>query len=146
MACTVIPRAEARLEMPPNVEMTSLVFMGSLKHTLQPRVKHTLMAVKYDCHMTTLEERMREAIKATELDVKKLAERIGVTRQAVYDWMKGKGLSQIKAENLVELANLARYEPLWILKGKGPKKKDLTQEQERVLVAMETPATQKMIL
>lgn len=132
--------------MLPNSEIACSVFMMPLKHTLQSEVKYTLKSVKYDCLMTTLEERVLEAIEATNLNVADLAKRLGVTRQAIYDWKKGKSLANMKAENLVEIAGLSGYEPAWIAKARGPKKKSLTLAQERVLKAMqESPEQQQLI-
>lgn len=83
--------------------------------------------------MSTLEERVLEAIEATGLKVPVLAEKIGVTVQSIYDWKKGKSLGDMKADNLIELAYLAGYEPRWIRKEKGLKKKAITKEQEAIL-------------
>lgn len=134
------------METFPNNEIACSVFMGVLKHTLQSEVKRTLMRVKYDCRMSTLEERILEAINATKLDVAELAHKLGVTRQAVYDWKKGKSLVNMKAENLVELANLSGFEPAWIVKARGPKKKSLTELQEQVLKAMQESPEQHQLL
>lgn len=119
--------------------------MALLNHTLQNKVNYTLAVAKYACHMS-LDDRIKEVIDATKLDVADLAKRIGVTRQAVYDWKKGKSLANMKAENLVELANVAGYEPAWIIKARGPKKRTLTKAQEQVLKAMqESPDQQQLI-
>jgi transcriptional regulator with XRE-family HTH domain len=107
--------------------------MDILKHTLLDGVKHTLTDTNYDCGMSTLEERVLEAIKATGMKVPVLAEKIGVSVQSVYDWMRGKSLGDMKADNLIELAYLAGYEPRWIRKEKGLKKKVITKEQEIIL-------------
>jgi hypothetical protein len=83
--------------------------------------------------MSTLEERVLEAIEATGLKVPVLADKIGVSLQTIYDWKKGKSLGEMKSDNLVELAHLAGYEPRWIRKEKGLKKKAITREQEIIL-------------
>ncbi|WP_156304310.1 hypothetical protein [Nitrosospira briensis] len=69
--------------------------------------------------MSTLEERVLEAIEATNLPVPALAKRVGVTVQAIYDWKRGLSLGDMKARFLYE--------------GKGVKKKMLTQGQVRIL-------------
>jgi hypothetical protein len=113
--------------------------MPVLNHTLLGNVKHTLRTIDYDRDMTSLEKRVLEAIEATGLsdNVVSLAKEIGVTKQSVYDWKKGKSLEEMKAKYLVRLANLSGYEPLWIMEGKGPKKRSLTNEQQRVLFVMQ---------
>ncbi len=138
-ALSVMPRAEARLATLPNTEIANSVFMPVLNHTLLDNVKHTLRTIDYDRDMTSLEKRVLEAIEATGLsdNVVSLAKEIGVTKQSVYDWKKGKSLEEMKAKYLVRLANLSGYEPLWIMEGKGPKKRSLTNEQQRVLFVMQ---------
>ena len=137
-----MPNTEANSATLPNRDMTSSVFMPVLKHTLLYSVKHTLMNNNYDYGMSTLEERVLEAILATKLAVPTLAEKIGVSVQSVYDWKKGKSLGDMKAENLIELAHLAGYEPRWIRKEKGLKKKALSKEQEAILEVAEHMKTE----
>lgn len=137
MALSVIPRDAASSATLPKREITYSVFMPTLKHTLLPSVKHTLKNNNYDYVMSTLEERVLEAILATKMKVPVLADRIGVSVQSVYDWKKGKSLGDMKADNLIELAYLAGYEPRWIRKEKGLKKKSITKEQEAILEVAE---------
>jgi len=87
--------------------------------------------------MSTLEERVLEAILATNMEVPDLAKKIGVTVQSIYDWKKGLSLVDMKARFLVELADAAGYEPMWIMKEKGLKKKSLTQDQVKILQVAE---------
>jgi hypothetical protein len=96
--------------------------------------------------MSTLEQRVLEAIEATGLNPADLATKIGISKQGVYDWRRGDSVSKMKGENLVELAELSGYEPLWIMKGKGPKKKSLTQEQQKVLSAMQESEDQQNLI
>lgn len=141
-----MPSAEANSATLPKWAITDSVFIGGLKHTLLCNVKHTLKNRPYHWAMSTLAERVLEAIEATGLDVPDLAKKVGVSKQAVYDWKKGVSLAKIKGENLVELADLAGYEALWIMKGKGLKKKTLTTEQEKLLLAMQQAPTHQQNL
>ena len=138
-ALSVMPRASARDATLPNTEIANSVFIPVLNHTLHPIVKHTLREIDYDRDMTTREQRVLEAIEATGLSEKvvELAEKIGVTKQSVYDWKKGKSIEDMKARFLVKLADLSGYEPLWIMEGRGPKKRILTDEQQKVLFVMQ---------
>jgi transcriptional regulator with XRE-family HTH domain len=83
--------------------------------------------------MSTLEQRVLEAIEATGLNPADLAAKIGISKQGVYDWKRGDSVSKMKGENLVELAELSGFEPLWIMKGKGSKKKSLSETQKDIL-------------
>lgn len=49
-------------------------------------------------------ERVRDILKPT---IKELADAVGVSRQAIYDWLSGKRVSQANAERLAELAYAA---------------------------------------
>lgn len=149
-ALSVIPSEDASWETLPKTDTAKAVFIeesnpnlddykGVLKHTLRLDVKYTLKNRVYHRAMNTLEERILEAIQATRLseNVADLAKRVGVTKQAIYDWKNGKSLKEIKAKYLVKLADIAGYEPLWIMEGRGPKKKCLSDEQKRVLAVMQ---------
>lgn len=143
-----MPRASANSATLPKMEIANFVFMDLLKHTLIDGVKHTLTHPKYDCAMSTLEERVLEAILATGLEVPELAEKVGVSAQTIYAWKKGIYVRKMKAEYLVELAGLSGYEPMWIMKGKGLKKKSLHLDQEKILQIaehMENTAKQNWI-
>lgn len=138
-ALSVIPSSRASLETLPKNEIADSVFIDALKHTLPMYVKGTLINNVYHRSMSTLEERVLEVIEAACLSekVSALAERIGVTKQSVYDWKKGKSVGEMKGKYLVKLAEISGYEAYWIMEGKGPKKKTLTDEQKRVLVVMQ---------
>ncbi len=73
--------------------------------------------------MSTLAERVKEAITNSEVDISALAKACGISVQAVYKWRSG-GSQKISGENLVELARLTGYEARWIIKNIGDKKKD----------------------
>jgi hypothetical protein len=85
--------------------------------------------------MSTLAERVTEAIDDSGVRVADIASACKISPQAVYDWKKGDTL-EIEGSNLVELARLTGYNALWIAKGEGPKR-GLTKDQASVLRAME---------
>lgn len=74
--------------------------------------------------MSTLAERVKEAITDSGVDITALANACGISVQAVYKWRSG-GSQKISGENLVELARLTGYEARWIIKGIGEKKKNV---------------------
>jgi hypothetical protein len=89
--------------------------------------------------MDTQEKRVLEALTAIGPidDVRKLAGKLKVTRQSVYDWLAGRSIANMKGTNLLKIAELSGFEALWIMEGKGPKKKSLTDEQQKVLSVMQ---------
>lgn len=148
-ALSEIPRAVANdLTLPPNTEITKSVRMGPLNHTLQRFVKCTFNNIDYDFDMTPLEKRVLEALEATGLakDVLKLSEKIGVTRQAVYDWLRGRSIENMKGKHLIKLSELSGFEPLWIMEGKGPRRRKLTDEQQKVLIVMQESQAQQSLV
>lgn len=76
--------------------------------------------------MTSLAGRVAEAIADAErrgISIKDIATACGVTVQSVYQWKKPGERVEIEGTKLVELAVITGYEALWIMKGKGPKKR-----------------------
>ena len=73
--------------------------------------------------MSSLSERVTEAIRESGEEVTKIARACGVSVQAVYKWMSGASKT-IAGEPLIELARLTNYEARWIISGKGEKRKD----------------------
>ncbi len=73
--------------------------------------------------MSTLAERVTEAVEGSGTNVAKIAKACGVSVQAVYKWMNG-GSQTIEGMPLIELARLTNYEARWIISGKGEKRKD----------------------
>lgn len=149
MALSVMPNAEANFATLPKRETACSVFMQSLKHTLRDEVKCTWQPVRYAYRMSTLEERVLEvldALDAAGLKPLPLSVKMGISKQAIYDWRNGKSLKQMRAENLIALSSLSGYEATWIITGRGPKKKMLSNEQEHVLSLMqESEEKQKII-
>lgn len=73
--------------------------------------------------MNTLAQRVKEATEAAKQNghsVAAIARECGISPQAVYQWLDGRTKS-IDGANLVELATLSGYHPLWIAKGHGDK-------------------------
>lgn len=122
--------------------------MGVLKHTLDSCVNYALMIRGYDMDMTALSIRVKEAIDQSGVSVNEIAAACGISVQAVYQWKKGDSKT-IKGDNIVELAYITGYEAMWILKGKGPKKRVFakTNQQEHVLKSMQIGGeqTEKLI-
>lgn len=88
--------------------------------------------------MATLSERISESVQTSGAAVSAIAEKCGVSVQAVYQWMNG-DTKQIMGDYLVELAELTGFEARWIAKGIGPKQRRYakTAQQEHVLVVMQ---------
>lgn len=83
--------------------------------------------------MTSLSDRVKEAIDTSGKSVKDIARACEVTEQAVYDWRKGSTKS-IDGDNLVELADITGFEAKWIAKGKGPKRRIYASSDEQMHV------------
>lgn len=76
--------------------------------------------------MSSLAERIDEAIsdaKQRGVTVKNIADACEVTVQSVYQWRKAGERKEIEGTKLVELAVVTGFEALWLMKGKGPKKR-----------------------
>lgn len=73
--------------------------------------------------MSSLADRVTEAIRESETDVANVAKACGISVQAVYKWMNGTSKT-IAGEPLVELARITNFEARWIISGKGEKRKD----------------------
>lgn len=89
--------------------------------------------------MSTLSERVSEAVEGSGVKVADIAARCGISVQAVYGWMRGESKT-IDGANLVELADLTGYEARWIAREMGPKRRTYpkTTSQEHVLRAMQS--------
>lgn len=74
-------------------------------------------ALSYD--MTTVGKRLEAARVASGLSMRQVAERFGMTHQAVSKWEKGGHLDVVR---LMTLANLYKVSPLWIMCGIGAMK------------------------
>ena len=67
-------------------------------------------------------KRIKEAIERSGVDVMDVANKCGISRQAVYKWMRGETKS-ISGENLVALAAVTGYDPTWLITGEGERVK-----------------------
>lgn len=86
--------------------------------------------------MEPLQNRILKAIdlarKKKGYSVVELAEAIGVTRQSVYNWLKGKDLN-LSGATLVELAELSGINARWIINGRGPEATALNEDEQIIL-------------
>lgn len=70
--------------------------------------------------MSTLAERITEAIQVSGYSIPEIAKLCNVSYHAVRKWMLGES-KKISGENLVALCKLSNYNPEWIITGKGEK-------------------------
>lgn len=100
------------------------MFMDRIKpqftKTMQPQFNNLWVA---SSTMSSLAERVTEAIKIADIDVPHVAKACGISVQAVYKWMNGLSKT-IAGEHLIELARITSFEARWIITGKGEKRKD----------------------
>lgn len=84
---------------------------------------------------TKAKARTMEAAKEAKkkLPVTEIAKKCGVTRQAVYGWLKGVD-AITDGPALVELSEISGLNPLWIVKGRGPKG-GLSEDEKLILRA-----------
>lgn len=71
--------------------------------------------------MTTIGERVAEAINNSDSSVKEIADACGVSVQAVYAWRRGE-VKDLRNDNLFALADATGFEARWIGTDKGQKK------------------------
>lgn len=96
------------------------------------------------CWMATLAERVKEAVdcaRGNGYTVVQIAEACGISDKAVYQWLDGTTKS-IDGENLVELAEISGYLPMWIAKEKGLRADTRSIQQAIKLLRQMTPARQ----
>lgn len=106
-------------------------------------VKHGLIAMADPVDMTTIGERIQEAMDAAALDQPALARRIGVSKQAVSAMISG-STKDPTAENVFRIAEATGYEARWIVTGKGPRTKK-EAAMERLDISMLSPSHQAAI-
>lgn len=70
--------------------------------------------------MSTLADRVSEAIKNSGVSAEAIADACDISVQAVYKWKNGL-TKTIAGKNLVPLAILTGYEPKWLVSGEGKK-------------------------
>lgn len=69
--------------------------------------------------MSTLSERMKEALRAKGMRQIELAQAIGLTRGAISLWVNGM-TKTLEGENLLKAAAALGVSPVWLASGKGP--------------------------
>jgi transcriptional regulator with XRE-family HTH domain len=72
---------------------------------------------------SSITDRIASALAESQLEQAELARRVGVSRQAVNDWLKGRSVN-IRPETLVRLADVLGVEIRWLATGHGPRKAD----------------------
>ncbi len=85
--------------------------------------------------MLTLSERVKEAVRSAREkghSVSDIAKACNIKVQAVYAWASGDSKS-IDGNNLVELAELSGYRPMWIMKGNQPSKTPIPETKNNVI-------------
>lgn len=72
-------------------------------------------------NMSTLQERLREALADSQISQSELARRVGLSRGAVSFWFNGV-TKELTADNLLAAAQALGVNPIWLGSGKGSKK------------------------
>lgn len=71
-------------------------------------------------NMSTLQERLREALADSRISQSELARRVGLSRGAVSFWFNGI-TKELTSDNLLAAAQALGVNPVWLGSGKGPK-------------------------
>ncbi len=88
----------------------------------------------------TQSERIELALKAADMSARDVAESMGITVQAVYNWLRNPA-ANLKSEHLFRLASLTKHSPRWIALEEGPRKiGDLAANEPEVAYALTTEA------
>jgi transcriptional regulator with XRE-family HTH domain len=106
-------------------------------------VKHGFPCITDAVGMSTIGERIQEAMTAARLDQPGLARRIGVSKQAISAMISGSTKAPT-ADNVFRIAEATGFEPKWIVTGKGPRTKQ-EAAMERLDISMLSPAQQAAI-
>jgi transcriptional regulator with XRE-family HTH domain len=119
--------------------MEDSLIMIALNHSLINRatiVQHICASIEA---MSTLADRIIEAMDKSGVSVKQVAAACEVSYQAVRKWRTAE-TKKLEAGNLVRLAALTGFEPRWILTGEGPRVRYYarTEAQAHTLKVMET--------
>lgn len=78
--------------------------------------------------MSTVGERLKEALNDSGAKVAEMAGAVGVTSQAVSQWLSGETKSP-SAKNLLRAAAFLRVSGVWLTEGKGPKNAESSSHQ-----------------
>lgn len=87
--------------------------------------------------MSELSKRIKEAVDSAKKNghsIQSIADACGVSRQAVYLWIRGETQS-IDGTNLVELAEVSGMNARWIINGKGQKKGVVSNDEMLIVKA-----------
>lgn len=124
MACVVIPSASASSRRDPKSEIASAFSMRKGKHTCHSLVKHAsgrflrghlISKLAY----MELRERIAWARHRAGLTQKQLADKVGISRQAVLQWEQPEGTKSLDAANAIRAARAMNVDALWLATGEG---------------------------
>lgn len=82
--------------------------------------------------MSTLSERIIEAMDKSGVSISRVAEACEISYQAVKKWRTSETHS-LDGNNLVALSDLTGYECKWLMTGKGPKHREYAKNQPQAL-------------
>jgi transcriptional regulator with XRE-family HTH domain len=82
--------------------------------------KNTVPNASYALGMETITERINELVADSGLEPAELARKLGVSKQTMNDWTKGRTVN-IKPDNLIEIVDYFNVEVRWLVRGAGPK-------------------------
>lgn len=82
--------------------------------------------------MSTLSERIVEAMDTAGVSIPQVAEACSVKYQAVRKWFIGESVS-MDGKSLVAFCNLTHFEPEWIMNGIGPKHRSYAKNKSQAL-------------
>lgn len=83
-------------------------------------------------HMSTLSERINEAMKKSGVSIQQVADECKISYQAVRKWCLGETHS-IDGSHLIALSELTKFEPKWLMTGHGPKHREYAKNQPQCL-------------
>lgn len=113
--------------------------MNQLNHSSTDYATQVQCAHQKMFRMSTLADRIIEAMAAAGLDRTALATRCGVSYQAVRKLTLGESQS-MDGKTLICLAKASGFEAEWIMTGSGPKHRTYARNepQSRTIIAMES--------
>lgn len=119
-----MPSASANSRRDPKMEIASALVMHIGKHTCPSSVKHACSLclcwrlIGKLAYME-LRERIVWARQRSGLTQKQLADRVGISRQAVMQWEQEDGTKSLDAANAIRAAQAMNVDPLWLATGDG---------------------------
>ena len=82
--------------------------------------------------MSTLSERINEAMGKSGVTVRQVATACGISYQAVRKWLTSE-TQALDGEHLIALSELTKFEAKWLITGKGPQHREYAQNQPQSL-------------